>query len=125
MRLKCLKLVFDLASDGEGAVELPIDESTVDAWDRQFRRIARSIDPPSYIERLREDAGAKLRQCLDWDLQPPTERQLNFADAIARELNVPLSPEVIRYKGAMAGFLNQYGAEFKKNCARRMSSELK
>jgi len=125
MRLKSLKLIFDLADDDDGAVELPIDQATADAWDRQFRRIARSVDPPAYIERLRESAGAKLRQCLDWDLQPPTERQLNFADAIAKEFNLTLSEEVTRYKGAMAGFLDQYGAEFKRNCAQRLSSGLK
>ncbi|HKZ11460.1 MAG TPA: hypothetical protein VJL61_12255 [Rhodanobacteraceae bacterium] len=125
MRLKSLKLVFDLASDGEGAVELPIDECTIDAWERQFQRISRSIDPASDIERLREGAGAKLRECLDWDLQPPSERQLKFADAIARELNLTLSAEVIRYKGAMSGFLDQYGGEFKRGCAQRFSSDPK
>jgi len=34
MRLKSLKLIFDLADDGDGAVELPIDQATADAWDR-------------------------------------------------------------------------------------------
>ena len=121
MRLKSLKLVFDLAPDDDGTVNLPIDECTIDAWERQFQRISRSLDPASDIERLREGAGAKLRECLDWDFQPPTARQLKFADAIAKEFNLTLSPEIIRYKGAMSGFLEQYGEQFKRDCAQRFS----
>jgi hypothetical protein len=125
MRLKSLKLVFDLAADGDGAVDLPIDEGTVDAWERQFQRISRSADPMANIERLRIGAGASLRECLDWDLQPPTDRQRNYADAIAKELNLTLDAEVIRYKGAMSAFLDQHSEEFRRGCAQRFSSSPK
>lgn len=38
-----------------------------------------------------------LTQCLNWDLQPPIEKQMRYATVIARELNMTLSGNAPRH----------------------------
>ena len=121
MRLKALKLVFEGDSDHEAAVELPLGERVAVAWHLQLQRVARSLDPPSDLERLREGASVSLLECLDWDFQPPTDRQLRFADAIAKEFKLTLTDDVIRYRGAMSVFLDRFAGDFRERCAERFA----
>lgn len=121
MRLKALKLVFEGDSDHDAALELPLSERTVEAWQLQLERVEHSPDPPSDIERLRTGAGRSLLWCLDWRFRPPTDKQLMFAEAIARDLDLALSVDVVRYRGAISAFIGQHLPDFKRRRTRRDS----
>jgi hypothetical protein len=48
------------------------------------------------------------------NVAPPTEKQLKYAVAIARELSLQLSPEVLRFRDAMTSFLNMHAETYRK-----------
>ena len=51
---------------------------------------------------------------LDCHVIPPTEKQLKYAVAIARELSLPLPPEVLQYREAMAVFLSAHAETYRQ-----------
>jgi hypothetical protein len=95
----------------------------LEAWRLQFDRAASSSDPHVLCDRLAASFAASLVRCLDWDLQPPTDKQIQYATVIARGLNVTIPGEVLRYKGSMGEFLDRYADVFKEQRSRRTQQE--
>jgi hypothetical protein len=62
------------------------------------------------LERRLEDL---LKDCLDWDLKPPTAAQLSYATVVATKLGVPVPSEARHSRFHMAMFLEQYGRKLK------------
>jgi hypothetical protein len=60
-----------------------------------------------------------LAQCLDADLGAPTPKQIAYAMAISKELNVPISGDALRYRGSMAEFISWHEPTFKVRRAAR------
>lgn len=65
-----------------------------------------------FAEWLSRTLVAALPDAVDYDLKPPSEAQVNYAMAIARALRVPLTPDVLRYRGAMHEFLSTHKEAF-------------
>lgn len=70
-------------------------------------------------KRLAEHVAVSILEVLDIDLKPPTDAQVSFAIAIARELNVNLPGEALLFRGAMSDFLTRYVPLFNERRGRR------
>lgn len=112
-----------LVLDEYDRIDLPLNEDTLEAWRLQLDRAASASDTHVLRDRLAASFAASLVRCLDWDLQPPTDKQIQYATVIARGLNVPIAGEVLRYKGSMTEFLDRYADVFKEQRIRRSQQE--
>ena len=54
---------------------------------------------------------------LDLQVAPPSDKQVKYAVAIARELRLQLSPEVLESRDAMAAFLEQHAKTYRRRKA--------
>lgn len=104
---------LQLVLDDYDPLDIPLQDSVLEAWSLQFDRAIKAGTIADVAGRIASSIADGLAKGLDRDLQPPTEKQLRYAAAIARELNVSVSGEVLRYKGAMTEFLNRYADTFK------------
>lgn len=112
-------MMLQLVLDEYDRIDLPVTDSLLEAWRLQFDRAAITYNTASLAGRIATCVADGLTKCLDWDLQPPTEEQLRYAQAISRELNVSLSGDALRYRGSMNEFLNRFTEVFKARHIRR------
>jgi hypothetical protein len=105
---------LQLMIDEDQGIPIPLDELTEEAWALQLGRAATQGAVDSLRERLATCFAATLVECLDADLRRPTEAQLKYAMAIARDLNVALPSEALRFRGAMATFLALFAETHKQ-----------
>jgi len=110
-----------ILEDGEG-IPIILGETTREAWFLQYERSTYTGSLPVLRARLSECIESSLRECLDADLKPPTDAQLRYAANIAREVGVPLHAEALRFRGAMAEFIDRYVASFNRIRERRRAT---
>ena len=110
---------LQLVLDEYDQIDLPIKDSLLEAWRLQFNRAAVTYNTVVLSERVATCVAEGLTHCLDWDLQPPTEKQMRYATTIARELNVTISGDALRYKGSMTEFIDRFASVFKARRVRR------
>lgn len=110
---------LQLVLDEFDRIDLPLDDGALEAWRLQFDRAAAYRNSYVLSERLAACIASSIVECLDWDLQPPTEKQVRYAMAIAKALNVPLSGDAMRYRGSMTEFLNRFADAYKERRVRR------
>lgn len=111
---------FQIVSiDYEFRIELPLEvhveerlyeilRATGEPWGDRSSRIALSRRFVDLITAM-----------IDGEMPPPTAKQTQYAVAIARELNLELSPQVLCYRDAMTQFLNQHVQRFRDSRAAR------
>jgi hypothetical protein len=97
-----------LILDDDGSIAIPLDDCTQEAWVLQQERAFQAGAINGFRERLAQCFAMSLIECLDADLKPPTEAQVKYATAIARDLGIPLPPEVLRFRGPMADFIGRF-----------------
>ena len=114
---------IQLVVDGSDGIEIPLEDSLLAAWRLQLDRAALTRSTFAMTERLAACFAASLCQCLDPDLRPPTEKQLRHALTIARELNIPISADAMRYRGSMLAFIKSHEPNLKEGVARHSTSE--
>lgn len=112
-----LQLILDEAD----SIRIPLDEAVREAWQLQLDRAVDAGLAEGLRERLANCFALSLSECLDADLKPPTEAQVRYATDITRELGLSLNAEVLRYRGAMAEFIDRYAEVFKEHRRRRRS----
>lgn len=113
---------LQLILDGEGGIPIPLDESVREAWQLQFDRATHAGAVDGLRERLANCFANSLAECLDPDLKPPTDAQVRYATDITRELGLSLNSDALRYRGAMAEFIDRYAEAFKGRRRRRLDS---
>lgn len=69
----------------------------------------------SDLSRRITDAISILLEC---PIVGPTEKQLKYAVAIARELSLTIPPEVLQYREAMTAFLGAYAQTYRQKKGR-------
>lgn len=80
----------------------------------QIARIESSEDRYYRVARiLAFRVTSAIIDIVDPDLRPPTQAQVDYAIAIARELNVNLPGEALMFRCAMGEFLDRYSQLFK------------
>lgn len=100
-------------------IDLPVQNSLLEAWRLQFDRAAETYNTVVLSKRIAARVAEGFMHCLDREIQPPTEKQIRYATAIARELNVALSSDALHYKGSTTEFIGQLADDFKAQRARR------
>lgn len=107
----CFRLVY---GDFEFQLSLPF-ESHIE--DRLFKILSQS-EPSQTADRDRSDLARRIvsvvTAVLEGEMLPPTDKQLKYAVAIARELSLELTPEVVRYRQAMTVFLGTYAEQYRR-----------
>lgn len=103
-----------LMFDDDGGISIPLDDCIREAWVLQYGRAESAGAIDGFRERLAACFASSLTECLDHDLKPPTDAQVKYATAIARDLGVALSPEVLRFRGAMAQFIERFAEAHKQ-----------
>lgn len=110
---------MDRQSDSEEVWVLPIaaDAYIREAWATQQARALSTGTASELMSRLVECVAASVTECLDPDLKPPTSAQMVYATDIARVLGIAIPSAAIRYRGAMAAFIETHVDSF--NAKRR------
>lgn len=115
-------MAVQLVLDEYDRIEVPLPDNLLESWRAQLDRAVVTRATDSLSRRLAASVGDSLAKCLDWDLLPPTPKQLTFAAAIARRLNVPLDEGVLSYRGNMGAFLTQYADTYKAKVMQQQAS---
>ncbi len=110
---------FQLVFDDTTAIDIPVDDSVLETWQIQLGRAGQPGAMGALQQRLAMCVTAGISECLDPDLRPPSEAQVKYATAIARELGLSISREALRFRGPMADFIDQYVEDFKRRRAQR------
>lgn len=97
-----------LVLDDESGIFLPLNDVVREAWLLQYNRAAHTGAIDGFRERLASCFATSLAECLDTDLKPPTDAQVQYATSIARELGVALPSEALRFRGPMGEFIDRF-----------------
>lgn len=106
----CFQLVY---GDCELQLALPFEEHIAE----RLYRLINKTEPAQTVERERVDLARRIvdliTAMLEGDVLPPTEKQLKYAVAIARELSLELPAEVLQYRTAMTVFLSTHAQQYR------------
>ncbi|HET7332588.1 hypothetical protein [Dyella sp.] len=105
---------MQLVLNDEEVIPIPLDDFVQEAWVLQYNRASFQGGLEVLVERLAACFASSLAECLDPDLKLPTEAQLKYATAIARDLGVALPPEALRFRGAMTEFIDRFADTHKR-----------
>lgn len=112
----CFRLV---SIDHEYQLDLPFEVHVED----RLCQLMGNGDEAALHEKSRKVLSQRLvdliTAMLDGDLLPPTEKQVKYAVAIARELLIELPPEALRYREAMTVFLGRHAESYRDSKKRR------
>lgn len=83
--------------------------------------LGRATTSEEQFEALRRELSGRLvdamTAALEFKVIPPTERQMKYAIAIARELSLQLPYEALQYRDAMAAFLSEHANSYRRRKA--------
>lgn len=94
--------------------EVELASTTHELLDRQFELCLQEGSAEDFARWLAHALNHALPEEVGYELRPPSTAQINFATAIARALNIPLLPDVLRYRGSMHAFLDQHANTFRQ-----------
>lgn len=73
-------------------------------------------------ERIRRELASRIvdaiTSMLETDVIPPSEKQVKYAVAIARELNLHIPAEVLQHRDAMTQFLEDHAQTYRRSRVR-------
>lgn len=106
-----MELVFRML---DTELDIPLDEWTRELLLLQYQRAEAGED----VAAFRNEFARKVQNIVRYgnidDFRTPTEKQTLYAARICAELNLPLYPEILRYRGLMSEFLARYSPVFLK-----------
>ena len=105
---------MQLVLNDEEVIPIPLDDFVQEAWVLQYNRASFQGAIDGFVERLAACFASSLAECLDSDLKAPTDAQLKYATAIARDLGIALPSEALRFRGAMAEFIDRFADAHKR-----------
>lgn len=89
-------------------LELYVSPALEEAIALQWERVRKRTVRDSYVKALEDRLQDLLRDCLDWDLKPPTDAQVAYATVLAARHGVSVPSEALRYRFHMAMFLEAW-----------------
>lgn len=102
---------------GDHDLVLPLALDAV-AEERLVDLMSVAIAPGSERADLARRITDALCTLMDHQIIPPTEKQLKYAVAIARELSLTIPPEVLQYREAMTAFLGTHAQTYRQRKGR-------
>lgn len=99
----------------EMTLELYVSPRLEEALTIQYERIKDRRVRETFVKRLESQVENLLKDSIDWDLKEPTDAQLNYAQLVAKQLNIMLPSEAAKYRYYTAMFLETYAPQAKKD----------
>lgn len=96
-------------------LELYVPQALEEAIALQWERVRDKTVRDTYVKSLEHRLQDVLRDCLDWDLKPPTAAQVAFATVLSARHGVPVPSEAFKYRFHMAMFLEAQARNAKNN----------
>lgn len=118
-----------VAPDLDLSIELPIEGDVRRVLKLQLERLADEESRIRFARRLSRSLSNVMLDLADWDIRPPSAKQITYAMVLSRELDVPIPPDALRFKGYMHEFIEKHVAIAKKassnkeRIARKQDSE--
>jgi hypothetical protein len=94
-------------------LELYVSPALEQAIALQWERIHKRTVRDTYVKALEDRLESLLRDCLDWDLKPPTEAQVSYARVLAVRHGVSVPSEALSYRFHMAMFIEAWARKTK------------
>lgn len=105
---------------GDHELTLPLRFDT-HIEDHLVEVLGRTTTSEEEAESLRKGLSSRIvdavTAAIEFKVIPPTEKQLKYAIAIARELSLQLPPEVLQYRDAMTAFLAEHANNYRRRKA--------
>ncbi len=98
----------------EMTLELFISNRLEEALSVQYERLKDRRTRDTFVRKLEQRLESLLVDSIDWDLQEPTQAQLNYAELVAKQLGIALPSEAKKYRFHTAMFLETYAAQAKE-----------
>ena len=89
-------------------LELYVSLTLEEAMALQWERVRKRTVGDTYVKALEYRLESLLRDCLDWDLKPPTEAQISYATLLGARHGVSVPSEALSYRFHMAMFLETW-----------------
>lgn len=89
-------------------LELYVSPALEEAIALQWERVRKRTVRETYVKALEYRLQDLLRDCLDWDLKPPTDAQVAYATVLAARHGVSVPSEALSYRFHMAMFLEAW-----------------
>lgn len=116
-----LKIADD---DGTFEIQIPVERAVLEMLRIQVERLQANEGRQSRaLNALGLRVTSVITEMVDPDLRPPTQAQVDYAIAIARELNVNLPGEALMCRGAMGEFLDRFSDLFKARRRKPISDQ--
>lgn len=94
-------------------LELYVSPALEEAIALQWERVRKRTVRDTYVKALEYRLQDLLRDCLDWDLKPPTDAQVAYATVLAARHGVSVPSEALNYRFHMAMFLEAWARRSK------------
>lgn len=105
------ELVF---GDREILLPLPFDEHIEERLIELIRRAECYVPPDQARADLANRIAEGIAMVVAGTELPPTEKQVKYAVAIARELSLQIPAQVLQFRDAMTTFLGRHAEEYRK-----------
>lgn len=89
-------------------LELYVSPALEEAIALQWERVRKRTVRDTYVKALEYRLESYLKDCLDWDLKPPTEAQVSYATLLATRHSVSVPSEALSYRFHMAMFIETW-----------------
>lgn len=89
-------------------LELYVSSTLEEAIALQWERVRKHAVRDTYVKALEFRLEDLLRDCLDWDLKPPTAAQVSYATLLAARHGVSVPSEALNYRFHMAMFIEAW-----------------
>ena len=89
-------------------LELYVSPALEEAIALQWERVRKRTVRDTYVKALEYRLQDLLRDCLDWDLKPPTDAQVAYATVLAARHGISVPSEALSYRFHMAMFLEAW-----------------
>src|SRR3546814_13211928 len=106
-------MLLQLVFEDQWSIPVLMDDRLQEALGVQRERACCEEFDFAFAERLSACFANSLAECLDTDLQLPTDSQVKYAMNIARELGVSLPAHPPRFRGSPHAFTDPFAAAFR------------
>jgi hypothetical protein len=89
-------------------LELYVSSALEEAIALQWERVRTRTVRDTYVKALECRLEDLLRDCLDWDLKPPTAAQVSYATLLAARHGLSVPSEALNYRFHMAMFIEAW-----------------
>lgn len=112
---------FLIAPGLELSIELSLSMLLEEAIALQWNRLEDEDAKRTFCRRLSFRLERVFQETIDWDIKEPTPAQVAYALGLAKQLGIPVPPEVLRFRKSMTEFLDLYAPQARERRSRLYS----